>query len=131
MTSAGNGRFGVIVADDDVAVCEALGSLIDDHPDLSLLGTAHSGNEAARLAELTHADLVVADVMMPTGGLEAIRAVHAVAPLTVVAVFTASRSRLLHRALVEGGAAAVFAKGEAIDLANSLVTLMSERRITD
>ena len=121
-------RYGVIVADDDLAVCEALGSLIDDHPDLELFGTAHSGGDAALLAEQTHADLVVADVMMPGGGLEAIRAVHAVAPGTIVVMFTASRSRQLHRSLVDGGAAAVFSKGEAIDLAESLASLVAVGR---
>lgn len=122
------GRYGVIVADDDEAVCDALGSLIDDHPDLELLGTAHSGGDAARLAEQMSADLVVADVMMPSGGLEAIHAVHAVAPGTIVAMFTASRSRQLHRSLLDGGAAAVFSKGDAIDLAESLASLAAMGR---
>lgn len=116
--------YGVVVADDDRSVCDALGSLIDDHPDLVLLGSAHSGAEAADLVARLRPDLVVTDVMMPTGGVDAIRAVHAVAPGTIVAVFTASRSRRLRRDLLQEGAAAVFSKGDAIDLADALVALV-------
>jgi len=125
MADVSSVRYGVIVADDDLAVCEALGSLIDDHPALELYGSAHSGGDAALLAEQTQAHLVVADVMMPGGGLEVIQAVHAVAPGAIVVMFTASRSRLLHRSLVAGGAAAVFSKGDAIDLAESLASLVA------
>lgn len=124
MTDLISGRFGVVVADDDLSVCDALGSLIDDHPRLELLGTAHSGTEAAALVERLHPDLVVADVMMPAGGVEAIQAVHAVAPETIVAIFTASRSRRLQHSLIDEGAAAVFSKGDSIDLAESLAALV-------
>lgn len=123
MTDTLHSTIGVVIADDDQDVCAALAELIEDHPRFRLLGVAYSGMAAAELAVLHGADLVVADVQMPSGGAEAISLVKAGSPGTVVAVFTALRDRRTRTTMLEAGAAEVFTKGSSIDLAGELVSL--------
>lgn len=117
--------FGVVIADDDPTICQALGDLIDDHPRLRLVGVARSGVEAAALVATTHADLAVVDVKMPSGGAAAISAIHEIAPDVPVVVYTANQGRRIHSELIAAGATAVLSKGDSIDLAGALVEIAS------
>ena len=116
--------FRVVVADDDDAVREALGSLIDAHPAFILVGSAPDGFEAARLCGVEQPKLAVVDVMMPGGGVDAVAAIRAASPGTVVAAYTARSDRRTREQLLAAGAVEVFAKGGAIDLASELHNLV-------
>ena len=118
--------FRVIIADDDDLVCEALNELIGDDDRFEVRGVAHSGAAAAELVSAEQVDLAVVDVQMPQGGLEAIAAIHAVSPSTHVAVFTAKAGKRLHDQLLEAGAAAVFHKGDPLDLNEALARLLKD-----
>lgn len=113
--------FGVVIADDDPVIRSLLGELIDDHPALRVVGLASDGMGAAALVAAHQPDLVVVDVMMPDGGAAAITAIHEVSPRIPVAVYTANRGRHVRADLLGAGAAAVFAKGDSIDLAEALL----------
>lgn len=127
MTDDTNVRaFRVIIADDDHLVCEALNELIGDDPRFEVCGVVQSGAAAAELASTDEVDLAVVDVQMPQGGLEAIEAIHAVSPFTHVAVFTAKAGTRLHGQLLDAGAAAVFHKGDALDLNEALAQLLED-----
>lgn len=128
-TSTKGALFSVVIADDDELVVEALSGLIEDHPSLTLAGAGHDGHRAAQLCDLHRPDLVVLDVSMPLGGLEGLAAVRAASPKSVVAFYTAQADRRTREKLTEAGAAAVFAKGAAIDLADELHQLVSGPRV--
>ncbi len=117
--------FDVVIADDDPQIREALGALLDDHPALRLVGAAGDGIEAAKLCAAGSVQLVVLDVMMPAGGIEAMAAVRAASPTTVVAFYTAMSDRRTKAQLMAAGADAVFVKGDAIDLAAALHDVVS------
>ncbi len=78
---------GVVIADDDDGVRDALGELIDDHPALFLIASVGSGLEAAALCSEHHPPLAVIDVMMPSGGSVAIEAILAASPTTRVMAY--------------------------------------------
>ncbi len=118
-------RFSVLVADDDVLVREALGGLIEDHPELTLAGSADCGTGAAEFCARRHPDLAVLDVMMPAGGSEAVSAIRAVSPRTVVVAYTARSDRRTRERLLASGAAAVFVKGTETDLAGALYGILT------
>jgi len=118
-------RFSVLVADDDALVREALGGLIEDHPELTLAGSADSGTGAAEFCAERHPDLAVLDVMMPAGGSEAVLAIRAASPRTVVVAYTARSDRSTRRRLLASGAAAVFVKGAETDLAGALYRILT------
>jgi DNA-binding NarL/FixJ family response regulator len=112
--------FTVVLADDDQRIREALTDLFDDHPRLRVVGSADSGSLAAAICAGLRPHLAVVDVMMPTGGVEAIEAIHRVSPSTIVVAYTARRDRRTRERLLAVGAAAVFTKGGLLDLAAAL-----------
>ncbi len=67
-------RLRVLLADDHEIVREGLAILLNDQPDIEIVGQAANGREAVDLAYQLHPDVVVMDVAMPLmGGDEATR----------------------------------------------------------
>jgi DNA-binding NarL/FixJ family response regulator len=68
----------VLLADDQALVRAGFRALLDAQPDLTVVGEAGNGAEAARLAAETRPDVVLMDIRMPgTDGLEATRRITA------------------------------------------------------
>jgi DNA-binding NarL/FixJ family response regulator len=116
----------VVIADDDPLVREALADLIVDHPGLELVGDAASGDEAAKLCASLHPVVAVIDVMMPTGGVAAVEAIHAVSPGTRIIAFTARADRRTRERLLASGALQVVAKGGPVDIADAIHDLAND-----
>jgi two-component system LytT family response regulator/two-component system response regulator LytT len=74
MSKAAQPALGVVVADDEALAADELVYLLQQFPDLELLGTARNGLEAVQLIETHEPDLVFLDVNMPgLDGLGVIR----------------------------------------------------------
>jgi two-component system, NarL family, response regulator LiaR len=112
--------FTVVIADDDPRVRQALSDLCDDHPHLTVVGTAADGAEAGELCRQLTPDLAVVDVVMPTGGPQAVAAILDGSPLTTVVAYTARNDRRTRQRMLASGAVEVFTKGADIDLAEAL-----------
>ena len=63
-----HGPIRILVADDEREVREALADLINEEPNLQLVGMAGDADEAIELADAARPDVVVLDVAMPKGG---------------------------------------------------------------
>jgi EAL domain-containing protein (putative c-di-GMP-specific phosphodiesterase class I)/ActR/RegA family two-component response regulator len=61
-------RITVLLADDDEMVLEALADVVRADPELELIGTATSAEEAIRLAIERQPQVAVVDIRMPDGG---------------------------------------------------------------
>jgi DNA-binding NarL/FixJ family response regulator len=73
----------VVVADDQPLVRVGLRVLLEDEPDVSLVGEAADGEEAVSVVKRTRPDVVLMDVRMPKlDGLEALRRITADPELT-------------------------------------------------
>lgn len=72
----------VLIADDERPARRFLARLLEDMPDVTLVGEASNGNEAVELIEQLRPDLALLDLEMPElGGLDAARLVaHGAAP---------------------------------------------------
>ena len=62
----------VLIVDDHPVVRKGLSNFLANEPDLEVLGAAHDGEEAIRMAALDCPDVVLMDLSMPgIGGIEA------------------------------------------------------------
>ena len=68
------GVIRVLIADDHPAYRKGLATMLDDEPDIELVGEAENGREAIALSEQCAPDVVVMDLRMPDlDGIEATR----------------------------------------------------------
>lgn len=80
-----SGLIRVVVADDHRMVREGLVMLLENQPDISVVGQANDGREAIELARQMKPNVVVMDVNMPnTNGIEATRVIRRELAETVV-----------------------------------------------
>ncbi|HEX6511747.1 MAG TPA: response regulator transcription factor, partial [Chloroflexota bacterium] len=67
----------VVLADDHQILRQGIRSLLEEEPDLTVIGEAGTGGEALRLCRETSPDVLVVDIMMPgENGLEVVKQVH-------------------------------------------------------
>jgi DNA-binding NarL/FixJ family response regulator len=105
--------IGVVVAEDNPGVRDALIALLESVPDLTVLGECEDGDEVLPMVERTDPQVVVVDVGMPrVDGLEATRRVMAARPGSRVLVLTASLSDALVREAHRSGAVGYQLKGD-------------------
>jgi DNA-binding NarL/FixJ family response regulator len=79
----------VVVADDQAAVREGLAIMLDLLDDVEVVGQAADGDEAIRLVEEQHPDVVLMDLRMPRcDGVTATGRIRAAHPTTQVVVLT-------------------------------------------
>ena len=106
----------VLLADDDSAFLESLRPLIEQQPELTVVGIAHDGDEAVRLAAGLDPDAVVVDLHMPrVDGVAAVSDLRRAHPRLCLIALTGDHDQRLHQAAAEAGADAVLVKGEMID----------------
>jgi two-component system, NarL family, response regulator LiaR len=83
-------KISVLLADDHQAFREGLGRLLNEEPDLRIVGEAADGLEAVSMVKSLLPDVVVIDVSMPhLNGLEAIKQIVVASPRTAILVLSA------------------------------------------
>src|SRR2546423_14372879 len=94
----------VLAVDDSATIRETLSLLIEAQPDMELVGTAASGNEAVRRAAELQPDIVLMDIHMPDlDGIQAAWLVSSRAPHgAVIMVTSEERIDFLQKAMSAG-----------------------------
>ncbi|HEX5511923.1 MAG TPA: response regulator transcription factor, partial [Actinomycetales bacterium] len=79
----------IVIADDQDLIRTGLRTILEEEPDMEVVGEADSGVKAARLAAEGHADIVLMDVEMPGGdGITGVLEVTRVRPEVRVIMLT-------------------------------------------
>ncbi|HUR14735.1 MAG TPA: response regulator transcription factor [Mycobacteriales bacterium] len=81
----------VLVVDDHALFRRGLQMVLEQEPDIEVVGEASDGTEAVETAAETLPDIVLMDVRMPRrGGIDACTAIHDVTPSTKIIMLTIS-----------------------------------------
>lgn len=126
-------RIHVLLAEDHVLVREGTKELVDREDDLEVVAEAGDGEEAVRMADVHHPDVILMDIAMPRlNGLEATRQIKAAHPDIAVLVLTAYNDDEYVFAFLEMGAAGYLLKDASIeDLVRAIRAVHSGESVLD
>jgi len=109
----GSKRIRVLLADDQPVVMSGLRAILEQAPDIQVVGEAHDGEEAKQLTVALYSDVLVLDLVMP--GPQPWRVeqwVRAHSPKTSTVVFTAHDHDAYLAKMIEAGAAGFLTQDE-------------------
>jgi two-component system, NarL family, response regulator NreC len=120
----------VVLADDHQVVREGLRLLLEAQPDLSVIGEASDGLQAADLVSGLKPDVLVVDLIMPgLGGLDVAREVRRRSPKTRIVILSMhSSDSFVLQALKNGASAYVLKDSSAAELVQAIHTVLAGRR---
>ena len=102
----------LIVADDHVVMREGLAGLLEDEPDIIVVGQASNGHEALDLIRQQHPDIALLDITMPDmSGLEVASQSAAYLPKVKILFLTMHEEDAFFFAALRVGAAGYVLKG--------------------
>lgn len=114
----------VLLADDHGIVRAGLRALLDAQSDIEVVAEAENGFEAIAIAQKYEPTVVIADLSMPGGGLEAIREITALKLKSRVLVLTVhAEERYLLPVLEAGGSGYVRKSSAHTDLLDAIRTV--------
>jgi DNA-binding NarL/FixJ family response regulator len=124
------GRLRVAVCDDHAVVRAGLRHILEDDPDIEVVGEAATAEEAIALAGVEHPDIFVIDLSLPDeSGVSATRRIRQVSAGTRVLVLTMHDDVAYLREAFEAGAAGyVLKKAADVELLQALRTVAAGDR---
>ena len=106
--------FRILLADDHVTVRQGLKLLIDNEPDMDVVGEASDGSEAVHKARELSPDVVVMDISMPgVNGLAATRALRQIRPDVKIVTLTRHGDQAYLQELLRAGVSGYVLKRSA------------------
>ena len=115
----------VVLVDDHEVVRNGIKSLLEDTPDVSVVGEAGTVKDAIARVEWARPDVVIMDVRLPDGsGIEATREIRARLPKTQVLMLTTfADEEALFASIMAGAAGYVLKQIKGVDLVRAVLTV--------
>jgi DNA-binding NarL/FixJ family response regulator len=123
----------VLLADDHRLVRQGFRRLLDDDPEITVVGEASDGDEAIRMTAALEPDVVVMDSSMPgTQGLAATKAILAARPHIRVLMLSMHAEETLVRLAFDAGASGYILKSAVdLDLADAVKRVAAGDTVID
>lgn len=120
----------VMLVDDHDLVRTGIKRLLEDHPDIKIVGEATSGEQALEQVTENDPDVVLMDINMPgIGGLEATRKLLQRKPKLKIIVVTMHEDDMFAQRLLKAGAMGYLTKGATVDeILQALQAVMANQR---
>lgn len=105
----------ILVVEDHLVVAEALSVLMDNEPDMRVVGTAGSAEEGIRLARARRPHVVLMDYQLPDGtGTSAAKEIVALVPGVAVIILTATATESVLMEAMSAGCKGFIGKGDGL-----------------
>lgn len=105
-------KIRVVICDDHDLIRHALRNVINDEPDMEVIGEASDGEQAVAVVSTLQPDAVVMDIQMPgLSGIEATRRIKQFLPQVTILVLTVHDSNEYILRILEAGATGYLTKG--------------------
>ena len=101
----------IVVIDDHPLLREGVSSTLEAMDDFEVVGQGENYDDALRIAHQTMPDIILLDISMPGGGVEAARDIHAALPSIKLVMLTASEDEKDVMSALQAGASAYILKG--------------------
>ena len=123
----------VLLVDDHALLRKSLHRMLDDDPELAVVGEASSGAEAVELARELAPQVVVMDVAMPLmDGIQATRLILRLAPATAILMLSMNAEEACVRDAFEAGAQGYLLKNAVdLDLGGAVKAVATGKRVLD
>ncbi|PFP29716.1 DNA-binding response regulator [Bacillus sp. AFS073361] len=119
----------IVIAEDQQMLLGAFGSLLNLEEDMEVVGKASNGEEAVLLVKKFHPDVCIMDIEMPgKSGLDAAEELKGLG-CKVIILTTFARTGYFQRALKAGVNGYLLKDSPSEELASSIRSVMSGRRI--
>ncbi|MEK3785503.1 MULTISPECIES: response regulator transcription factor [Paenibacillus] len=119
----------IVIAEDQRMLLGALASLLDLEEDMQVVGMAGNGEEAVKLVQLHQPDVCIMDIEMPLkSGLDAAEELRGFG-CKILILTTFARPGYFERALKAGAHGYLLKDSPSEELATSIRSIMSGRRI--
>ena len=117
----------VALADDHRMLLDALIAVLANEPDISIVGVAHDGPDAIKLAQTHLPDVLVLDIAMPAlNGVEVARRLHKELPKVKVLALSAYLDKRFVQEMLKAGAMGYVTKTAALtDLPRAIRAVFS------
>src|SRR5580658_5808412 len=111
MNTRDTGSIRILTVDDHPLVLDGIAAVLEDQPDMTLVGQASNGREAISLYREQHPDVTLMDLRMPDmSGIEAIAAIRAEFASARIIVLTTYAGDVQAAAALRAGASAYLLK---------------------
>jgi DNA-binding NarL/FixJ family response regulator len=123
----------VLLVDDHALLRKCLQRMLEDDPELAVIGEASNGAEAVELARELAPQVVVMDLEMPImDGIQAARHILRLAPATAILMLSMSAEETCVRNAFEAGAQGYLLKNAVdLDLGGAVKAVATGRRVLD
>src|SRR5256885_17243433 len=109
-------KLKILIADDHALLRDGLKALVNEQPDMEVVGEAENGRTALEQAKKVQPDIVLMDISMPdVNGAQATRQLKRICPTVKVLALTAHEDNSYLRHMLDAGASGFLLKRAAAD----------------